>query len=873
MDSLTLKKLEFDQVRRILSRYCRCALGLKLTPKVEPGKRPDTVRRWLAETSQMVSALRDFGPPPFAGITDIDEALARAEPGGHATGEDFAAIASALDGSGAVARWAAAVAEEHDHLRRLGTRLPDFSAEIEAIRSVVDSRGDVLDSASPHLAKVRREIESCRQKIHDVIYAYTRKAEVRRILQNPTVTLHDDRYVLPVKSDRRGELPGVIHRASHTGATVFVEPTESVELNNRVVALTDSERAEIARLLNELAIRIAKRRDPIASAMRTLAQLDLITARGQYAYEFEFTCPEINERGGLSLHQARHPLLLEQIHQRKRAIERGEDVPAAADGALAPPTEVVPIDVRLGTDFDVLIITGSNTGGKTVALKTVGLLAAMAQSGLHIPAGRGSSLPIYRDVLIDVGDEQSLEQSLSTFGGHIKRIKTILRRADRYCLILLDELGSGTDPDEGAAIGQAVLDEIRRIGCMAMVTTHLSVLKAYAITHERVDNASVEFDTKTLRPTYHLRIGEPGESHAITVSSAIGLPKHIISAARKHLGTRTEAFNRAIRSTTDARRASEAARSQAHAARQAAEDAQDSYQSKLARLHELQRHFESWLASLSEYKPGDEVPVPQMGRKGKLIRIEFSKQVALVDVDNMQVEVPLRELIPDLGQSGVRQEIASLREQVMGQARQAEAIRTEAMRVQAEYHRSLAHARSRQEQYDRWLAAIGSARVGQEVPIPREPGKAVIVELDFPAARAKVRTDKGEVVLPIQELFPQIGPFAPKRKRHPRKDHKPSGKDRAPRGKGHAREGKPGGKGKSVKDRPVVHRSPDSSSAKADREAVLKTEPGEEIYVVPFHKRGRLIRFNHDKDQAVVSIGAFEMQIPIADLAPPRDQR
>ncbi len=870
MDSFTLTKLEFDQVRRILGRYCRCALGRNLLPKIEPSRRPETVRRWLTETTQMVAALRDFGPPPFAGVTDIAEALARVEPGGGAAGEDFAAIVAAMDGSNAVARWTNGLPEDLEFIRQMGGRLPNFTADIEMIRRVVDSRGEVLDSASPALGRTRREIETTRQKIHDVIHNYARRPEVKKILQNPTVTLHDDRFVLPVKADRRGELPGVVHRASHTGATLFVEPNESVELNNRLVGLCDDERREVVRLLNELAIQVSKRRQDISSAMKTLGQLDILSAKGHYAYEFEFSCPEINERGGLQLHQARHPLLVEQVHQRRRAAERGEPVADLPGGAFAPPTEVVPIDVRLGTDFDVLIITGSNTGGKTVTLKTVGLLAIMAQSGLHIPVQRGSSLPVYRDIFIDVGDEQSLEQSLSTFGAHIKRIKTILRRADRYGLVLLDELGSGTDPDEGGAIGQAVLDDLRRTGCMALVSTHLSVLKAYAFTHDRVDNASVEFNTRTLRPTFRLRIGEAGESHAITVSAAIGLPKHIVSAARKHLGERAGAFNRAIRSTTHARRASEEARTQAHTARLEAENVQESYQSKLSELHQLQRHFENWLASLSEFKPGDEVPVPQAGRTGKLVRLQFNKQVALVDVDNLQVEVPLRDLIPDLGQAGVRQEIASLREQILAQARQAEAIRADAARLQTEYHRSLAHARSRKEQYDRWLAAIGSARVGQQVTISREPGKAKLIELDFLAAKAKVATDSGEIVLPMQELFPQTGPFAPKDRRPRRKDRKPGDRDHAKgRGKGPAQgQAKP----KSHKDQPVVRRSPDSRSAKDDRDAVLKIEPGEELYVVPFHKRGRLIRFNHERDEALVSIGAFEMQIPISDLAPPRGQ-
>lgn len=284
-----------------------------------------------------------------------------------------------------------------------------------------------------------------------------------------------------------------------------------------------------------------------------------------------------------------------------------------------------------------------------------------------------------------------------------------------------------------------------------------------------------------------------------------------------------------------------------------AENAQESYAAKLADLHRIQQGFESWLASLSEFRPGDEVPVPHMKKTGRLVRIQFNKQIAVVDVDNLQVEVPLRELLPDLGQAGVRQEIASLREQILAQARQAESLRAEAERLQIEYHRSLAQARDRREQFDRWLAAVGAARVGQRVTIAAPPGAGKLLELNMLAGLAKVQTDKGTLELPIQELFPQVGPFA----------------RRAAKGPQRAAKARP----EKAEDQPVRHRRPDSRSAKADRDAVLKVQPGQQLYVLPFHKRATLIRFNHDKDQAVVQAGAFEMQIPIADLAPVRETK
>ncbi|MCD4698960.1 MAG: hypothetical protein K8R91_00090, partial [Phycisphaerae bacterium] len=361
MDSFTLDKLEFDQVRQILARFCRCALGRDLADHIAPSLRPDTVRRWLEETSQMVRALCDAGLPPFGGITDIREQIGRAHPGGGASGEDFAIIASAIEGAGAVRRWGMGLDESLNLLRASAGSLPEFGKELDAIRSVVDSGGGIYESASETLSRTRRAIEEAHRRIHEVVYGYIRRPDVAKILQHATVTLHDDRFVLPVKAEYRKQLPGVIHRASNTGATVFVEPNESVELNNSLVNLMEAERREVARLLNELAICVHHRHDDITSAMRTLGQIDLIAAKAQYAYEFEFTCPEITDRGGLQLHQARHPLLVEQAHQQEKQQKKS--------------FEVVPVDIRLGMDFDILIVTGPNTGGKTVVMKTVALLA------------------------------------------------------------------------------------------------------------------------------------------------------------------------------------------------------------------------------------------------------------------------------------------------------------------------------------------------------------------------------------------------------------------------------------------------------------------------------------------------------------------
>ena len=901
MDSFTFNKIEFNEVRRILGEFCSCELGRSLAARLSPSRHPETINHWLRQVTQMVEAVRDISLPPLAGLADIHAQLAKAVPSGGAGGEDFATIASALAGAGNLRAWLDKLPEKLDLLHEQAGGIGRFDGEIKAINEVVAPDGTILDTASERLSRLRLEIDSTTRKIHDVIYGYLQDPEVARLLQNATVTLHGDRYVLPVKAENRGRLPGVVHRASNTGATVFVEPNASVELNNHLADLYVDERREVERLLNMLAIRLHGRTEDMAVTMRNCGQVDLIAAKAQYAYQLDFTCPEVVERGGLQFIEARHPLLLDQARRQERQ-----------GAAPEQRHQVVPIDVRLGSDFDILVITGSNTGGKTVALKTVALLVLMAQSGMHIPARRGSTMPVFRDVLIDIGDEQSLQQSLSTFGAHIQRMRHILSKADSGSLVLLDELGSGTDPDEGGAIGQAILDELLELRCLAMVTTHLSVLKAYAFNHERVDNASVEFDTKTMSPTYHLLIGTPGESHAIAVAKRLGLGKRVVAAARQHLDSTGKQFRKAIRATGQARQVAEEARAQAQQAELAAKCQQETYESKLADLHRLQGEFETWLASLGELRPGDEVVVPSLGKPARLVRLELHRQVALVETENsVQVEVPLKQLMPDLGQQAVRDQIAALRQQILDQAGQTEAIRGEAQHVREEYHRSLQQQKLRARQFDNWLGAIARMKIGDEVSIARKPGKGVLKQADLPGLRATVETAEGEMTLSIQDIFPQTGPWAQRfhepqggpdesyqgrrrgdtlddrsrqRGRQGRDDQRagstasspPIGRQdgqapqRQPQGAQPAQGRQPGGQRapKEAPNRPMDRVNVSARAAEAKIKALLALEPGQQVYVVPFHKRATLIRVQADKDLAVVQSGIFEMQIPLVDLEP-----
>ncbi len=855
MDSFTLGKLEFDQVRRILSRFCRCRLGVALARRITPSRSPETIRHWLAQTREMTAALIAVGPPPFGGITDISDALGRAAPGRGAGGEDFAAIAATLEGCGAVRQWLAALAEDNPLLRTMGESLAAFDGEVRAIRAVVDSRGEVMDSASQRLASIRGEIDSCQLQIREVVYSFVRRRDVAQYLQSTTVQMHEERFVLPLKAEHQGRLPGLIHRTSHTGATLFVEPAACVQLNNRLVALQDKQREEIARLLSQLTLRVHAREREMRQSLRVLAQVDLVVGKAQYAYQFEMTCPEVTERGPLQFHQARHPLLIEQAHQQELAG--------------VPPEQrhpVVPIDVRLGSDFDLLIVTGSNTGGKTVALKTVGLMVLMAQSGMFIPAQRGAVEPAFRDVLLDVGDEQSLQQSLSTFGGHLRRIKRILRSAGRYSLVLLDELGSGTDPEEGGAIGQAVLDELRHVGCLGMVSTHLGVLKAYAYTHDRVDNASVDFDTKTLKPTYRLLIGQPGESHAIIVAEHYGLPKRLTRAARGHLGSRGKQFRKAIRATLASRQASETARSEAQTAKVEAQSSHEAYQEKLAQLEGLSTQFADWLSTLPVMQAGDEVFVRRFGKTGRLVRLQLSRQLAVVDIDSLQVEVPLQELMPDLADPSGREEVVSLRKQIARQAEETAATKAEVERTKAEYHQSLSMLRGRQRHFDAWCSAIRRLAVGQVVTFDSPPGRGKVVAMDLPSGRVTVETPKGKLELPLQQLFPEAAGFGRQGARHGKGHGKAGAAGAGRKAAGAGR--RPAGAEREPANKPVERRSADSRQARINREILLKLPPRSQVYVVPFHKRATLLRVDPQKNVATVQAGAFEMQIPLADLEP-----
>ena len=833
MDSFTLEKIEFDEIRKLLGAFCATSSGKNLAWSIAPSDSAETVDLWLTQTSQMVRAIRESGRLPFAGVCDITEAVARAAPGCGAGGEDYAVIASAIRGASQVGEHLRSLRGELNELARLARGIGDFTRQADAIDRIINPDGSIRDDASDKLRSIRRQTESTARRIHDVMQDYVRRPDVAKLLQSTNVTVHGDRYVLAVKSENRGRVKGVVHRASNTGATVFVEPSASVELNNALACLADDERKEIQRLLGELAFLIVAKADSILATMEVVSFVDLVSAKAQYALKYDMIRPELSGDGQLDIHRARHPLLVDQAPEG-----------SGSQGPARQLEAVVPTDIRLGGDFDLLVITGSNTGGKTVTLKTTALMVVMSHCGMHIPARRGAVIPLISDVLIDIGDEQSLEQSLSTFGAHIRRIGYILDNARKGTLVLLDELGSGTDPDEGGAIGQAILDQLSESGALVMASTHLSVLKAYAYNHDRVDNASVEFDVETLSPTYELRIGTPGESHAITVAQHLGLAEPVVIAARKYFTSRGQQFRKAIQATGAARQQAETARSEAQAAHVDALNRKDDYDARIEDVQGLKREFLTWLATIDEMKPGDQVFIPSLKRKCTLVRMETHRQVVLVEAGHMQMEVPISDLMPDLGQDDLRKEVDELRKQLVAQGEQFDKEKQNAQEARGKCNAQLAELKEARAQFDRWSKQIAGAIVGQKVPIARKPGSGVLESLDMASGRATVKIPGGSVELTLEELFPQKGPFASKA---------PGSGSRKP---------------KQGPDRPLTRRPAGSRKARSSRKSVLETKPGAEVYVVPFAKRATLIRFISDKDIAVVQSGAFEVQIAISDLEP-----
>lgn len=524
--------LELDKILEMVAQEATCEDAAELARSLTPVHTAAEARLLLEETDAAFVLMAKFGAPSFSGLTNVTNALRRAQAGGGLGLSELLTIGGTLRAIRSLSQWYEKGAGMKTALSaRFEMLVPNKYLEEKIFTSILNEE-EVADTASPALASIRRKIRNASERVREQLNKLIHSPGHQKHLQESIVTQRGGRYVVPVKAEYRGEVPGLVHDTSASGATVFIEPMSVVEANNEIRVLRADEQEEIHRILLELSAEAGSFADATIESYEYAVQLNLIFAEAQVAYRMKAVVPEIDERGRTKLVQARHPLINKET--------------------------VVPTDITLGETFDALIITGPNTGGKTVALKTIGLFTLMAMCGLMIPAAEGSRVAVYRHIFADIGDEQSIEQSLSTFSSHMVNIIRILSIAGEDSLVLIDELGAGTDPVEGAALATAIIEELRMKGAKLACTTHYAELKAYAIKTNGVENACCEFDVATLRPTYRLLIGVPGKSNAFAISKRLGMDERIVDRAGELVNEESTAFEQVVGRLEESRRELEA---------------------------------------------------------------------------------------------------------------------------------------------------------------------------------------------------------------------------------------------------------------------------------------------------------------------------
>lgn len=573
MNEHALKALEYSKIRQQLMHYTASSLGKSRIEELQPAETLEKVRHLQEETDEGATVLRLKGSVPFGGITDIRPSLKRSKIGSMLLAKELNDIADTIRGTRLIKSFILDLAEDQE------LDLPILTGLVEnmtvpgglerEIRSAIDDQGGVMDSASTTLRHIRGQIRTfdsrVKQKLESIVHSSG------KMLSEAIITIRNDRQVIPVKQEYRGAFGGIVHDQSASGATLFIEPQSIVDLNNQLSEARAKERHEVERILRVLSEKTAEYADGLLDSVAGLAQLDFIFAKASYGHQMKASRPRLNDSGVIKLKKARHPLI--------------------------SPERVVPIDVLFDEQTHALIITGPNTGGKTVSLKTTGLLTLMAQSGLQIPAEEGSEVSVFKKVFADIGDEQSIEQSLSTFSSHMTNIVGILGQVDFQSLVLFDELGAGTDPQEGAALSIAILDTVYGRGATVVCTTHYSELKAYAYERTGVMNASVEFDVDTLSPTYRLLLGIPGRSNAFEISKKLGLPDEIIDEARMQISHETNQIDKMIASLEQNRKAAE---TEEENARKLKRDVEAREAELTKKLNELEHSKEQILAQAKE---------------------------------------------------------------------------------------------------------------------------------------------------------------------------------------------------------------------------------------------------------------------------------
>ncbi|MFR8734303.1 MAG: endonuclease MutS2, partial [Clostridium perfringens] len=561
MNDRVLRVLEFNKIKELVKGYAITKSAKEMVLDLKPYDSVYDVKEHLEETKEALDILMRKGNPPFEGLYDVKEAITRAEKGGVLSIEGLLRIGNMLSVTRKLSDFLARKEEEEEHRILEGMRegLIVLRGVESAISKAIVSEDEIADSASDKLYSIRRSLKEKNSSIRDKVNSIVRSNA--QYLQDSLYTVRGDRYVIPVKAEYKSQVPGLVHDQSSTGATLFIEPTALVNLNNEIKELMLKERAEIERILAELSALVYKNIDVIKVNFNIIVELDFIFAKAKYGSDLGGTMPIVNEEGVIDLMDARHPLI--------------------------PKDKVVSSDIYLGREFTTLLITGPNTGGKTVTLKTTGLIELMGLSGLLIPASENSSISFFEEIFADIGDEQSIEQSLSTFSSHMTNIVKIMEKANNKSFVLFDELGAGTDPTEGAALAISILENLRARGCRIMSTTHYSELKGYALKTENVENASVEFNVETLRPTYRLLIGVPGKSNAFEISRRLGLKDNIIEEAKKVISTESLQFEDLIQSLQEKSIKAENDAREAAILRNDAEKYKNRYKEKFERIESV----------------------------------------------------------------------------------------------------------------------------------------------------------------------------------------------------------------------------------------------------------------------------------------------
>lgn len=555
------KTLELDKVLEMLANEASCDDAKDLALSLKPTADINEAELLLSQTEDAFSLLARFGSPSFSGLKNVNNAVSRAAAGASLNPKELLDIAYTLRAIRSLYEW-------YGHCSNVRTNLDFFFENITVnkyletkILTAIISEEEIADSASAELAEIRRKIRAKSNSVREKLDSIIHSSHYQRFLQEAIVTQRGGRYVVPVKAEHRGDVQGLVHDTSSSGATVFIEPVSVVEANNDIKMLQGKERDEIMRILFELSAETGNFDESIKSSYNSAVRINLIFAKAQLAYKMKAAKPILNDDGIIDLKNARHPLL--------------------------NPKTVVPTNISLGIDFDTLVITGPNTGGKTVSIKTIGLLSLMAQCGLLLPVSDRSRVSVFNNILVDIGDEQSIQQNLSTFSSHMVNIIDIMKKADEKSLVLIDELGAGTDPVEGAALAVSIIEKLREKGAKIAATTHYAELKAYALETKGVSNGCCEFDVETLRPTYRLLIGVPGRSNAFAITENLGMDKSVIESAKSIVGSENRSFEAVLEKLEQARLALEAEKEMAEKATKAANKMRSRAQSEKDKIEQL----------------------------------------------------------------------------------------------------------------------------------------------------------------------------------------------------------------------------------------------------------------------------------------------